>query len=57
MSSGDSALFSLRDVYLNITLLQAFGNGEDGSLSCVFSELKVRGQVYILSFSSSLYTR
>ncbi|KAJ7019877.1 hypothetical protein C8F04DRAFT_1242381, partial [Mycena alexandri] len=27
MSSPDSELFALRDVYLNITLLQAFGNG------------------------------
>ncbi|KAF8175492.1 hypothetical protein K438DRAFT_1979716 [Mycena galopus ATCC 62051] len=27
MSSDDSELFALRDVYLNITLLQAFGNG------------------------------
>jgi hypothetical protein len=28
MSSEDAELFALRDVYLNITLLQAFGNGE-----------------------------
>ncbi|KAJ7479761.1 hypothetical protein FB451DRAFT_1365475 [Mycena latifolia] len=27
MSSDDSELFALRDVYLNITLVQAFGNG------------------------------
>ncbi|KAJ6449298.1 hypothetical protein C8R45DRAFT_1006325 [Mycena sanguinolenta] len=27
MSSQDAELFALRDVYLNITLLQAFGNG------------------------------
>ncbi|KAJ7844667.1 hypothetical protein B0H13DRAFT_2411307 [Mycena leptocephala] len=27
MSSDDSELFGLRDIYLNITLVQAFGNG------------------------------
>lgn len=28
MSSDDSELFGLRDIYLNITLVQTFGNGE-----------------------------
>ncbi|KAJ6511194.1 hypothetical protein C8R45DRAFT_402594 [Mycena sanguinolenta] len=42
MSSDDSELFALRDVYLNITLLQAFGNG----IYCVIFFLALYAMVF-----------
>ncbi|KAJ6454997.1 hypothetical protein C8R45DRAFT_1188721 [Mycena sanguinolenta] len=63
MSSQDAELFALRDIYLNITLLQAFGNGV---YFVVFSlalyamsenQLYLRREYLITSFPSPVFRR